>query len=380
MENAALKIMLLNEQYEKLTLFGENNGMATWLVKLNGSNKLYVWKEIDNEMVYIYRELKEIKSSHLAMIYNIFEYEDKAVVIEEYISGSILADKIESGMVAKEEAYDYICQLLEVLSELEKKKIVHRDITPKNILISNDNVVKLIDFGISRTPKKDSNQDTRILGTVGYAAPEQFGFMQTDIRSDIYSVGVVFHEMLTGRLPEGNFCSSVDYKAFIQKCIDISPANRFQTVQKAYKNLTEKYSEDFNKRLNKNRNRLTYKTKNDIKTVEYDYSKLPGFRSGRLWKKIIAMCIYIFLIMVSVIGFQGCHGNGEAILLEVLAAFLYFFSCVVIAGNYLNWYNKVPFFKNMDSVVKMFIRVILSLLIFYAAIDTDIYVKNIMLK
>lgn len=62
----------------------------------------------------------------------------------------------------------------EVLSELEKVNIVHRDITPKNILISSDNVVKLIDFGISRKTKEGRTKDTTILGTAGYAAPEQF--------------------------------------------------------------------------------------------------------------------------------------------------------------------------------------------------------------
>ena len=64
----------------------------------------------------------------------------------------------------------------------------------------------MIDFGISRKTKEGRTKDTTFLGTAGYAAPEQFGFMQTDIRSDIYSIGVVFHEMLTGKMPEGNKC------------------------------------------------------------------------------------------------------------------------------------------------------------------------------
>ena len=221
MENINLKTALLNEQYEKIALFGENNDRKTWLVRQKNSNKIFVLKEIEIENISIYESLQYIKNRHLAAVKNIIEIENKAVVIEEYISGDILADKIENKNITKEDALDYTCQLLEVLSELEKVNIVHRDITPKNILISSDNVVKLIDFGIWRNTKEGRTKDTTILGTAGYAAPEQFGFMQTDIRSDIYSIGVVFHEMLTGKMPEGNKCICYDYKEFIQKFINI---------------------------------------------------------------------------------------------------------------------------------------------------------------
>ena len=241
MENINLKTALLNEQYEKIALFGENNDRKTWLVRQKNSNKIFVLKEIEIENISIYESLQYIKNRHLAAVKNIIEIENKAVVIEEYISGDILADKIENKNITKEDALDYTCQLFEVLSELEKVNIVHRDITPKNILISSDNVVKLIDFGISRKTKEGRTKDTTILGTAGYAAPEQFGFMQTDIRSDIYSIGVVFHEMLTGKMPEGNKCICYDYKEFIQKCINISPENRFQTACQAYEELMKNY-------------------------------------------------------------------------------------------------------------------------------------------
>ena len=285
--------------------------------------------------------------------------------------------------ITKEDALDYTCQLFEVLSELEKVNIVHRDITPKNILISSDNVVKLIDFGISRKTKEGRTKDTTILGTAGYAAPEQFGFMQTDIRSDIYSVGVVFHEMLTGKMPEGNKCICYDYKEFIQKCINISPENRFQTACQAYKELMKNYIH-YDAKLNENAVKFTnsaYKTtgKQDTASVkkDYDYSKMPGFRSGALWKKILGVCVYVFLVTVMAVGFEKCKGNTQAVMYECAAAFMYVFSTVVIAGNYKNWYNRMPIYKDMDSVVKMFSRVILSIMIFYAGIQIEEYMKTI---
>lgn len=383
MENINLKTALLNEQYEKIALFGENNDRKTWLVRQKNSNKIFVLKEIEIENISIYESLQYIKNRHLAAVKNIIEIENKAVVIEEYISGDILADKIENKNITKEDALDYTCQLFEVLSELEKVNIVHRDITPKNILISSDNVVKLIDFGISRKTKEGRTKDTTILGTAGYAAPEQFGFMQTDIRSDIYSVGVVFHEMLTGKMPEGNKCICYDYKEFIQKCINISPENRFQTAYQAYKELMKNYIH-YDAKLNENAVKFTnsaYKTtgKQDTASVkkDYDYSKMPGFRSGALWKKILGVCVYVFLVTVMAVGFEKCKGNTQAVMYECAAAFMYVFSTVVIAGNYKNWYNRMPIYKDMDSVVKMFSRVILSIMIFYAGIQIEEYMKTI---
>ena len=383
MENINLKTALLNEQYEKIALLGENNDRKTWLVRQKNSNKIFVLKEIEIENISIYESLQYIKNRHLAAVKNIIEIENKAVVIEEYISGDILADKIENKNITKEDAVDYTCQLFEVLSELEKVNIVHRDITPKNILISSDNVVKLIDFGISRKTKEGRTKDTTILGTAGYAAPEQFGFMQTDIRSDIYSAGVVFHEMLTGKMPEGNKCICYDYKEFIQKCINISPENRFQTACQAYKELMKNYIH-YDAKLNENAVKFTnsaYKTtgKQDTASVkkDYDYSKMPGFRSGALWKKILGVCVYVFLVTVMAVGFEKCKGNTQAVMYECAAAFMYVFSTVVIAGNYKNWYNRMPIYKDMDSVVKMFSRVILSIMIFYAGIQIEEYMKTI---
>ena len=383
MENINLKTALLNEQYEKIALFGENNDRKRLLVRQKNSNKIFVLKEIEIENISIYESLQYIKNRHLAAVKNIIEIENKAVVIEEYISGDILADKIENKNITKEDALDYTCQLFEVLSELEKVNIVHRDITPKNILISSDNVVKLIDFGISRKTKEGRTKDTTILGTAGYAAPEQFGFMQTDIRSDIYSIGVVFHEMLTGKMPEGNKCICYDYKEFIQKCINISPENRFQTACQAYEELMKNYIH-YDAKSNENTVKFTnsaYKTtgKQDTASVkqDYDYSKMPGFRSGALWKKILGVCVYVFLVTVMAVGFEKCKGNTQAVMYECAAAFMYVFSTVVIAGNYKNWYNRMPIYKDMDSVVKMFSRVILSIMIFYAGIQIEEYMKTI---
>ena len=82
--------------------------------------------------------------------------------------------------------------------------IVFRDLKPSNIMISRDGKVKLIDFGIARFFKQEKNADTFVYGTPGYAAPEQYGTSQTDVRSDIFSLGATLHHCVTGRNPSEN--------------------------------------------------------------------------------------------------------------------------------------------------------------------------------
>ena len=93
---------------------------------------------------------------------------------------------------------------------------------PENIIIAPDNTVKLIDFGIAREFKTDSLSDTSYMGTRGYAAPEQFGYHQSDARTDLYAVGVLCNEMLTGKLPgDGLYNGSQNMQKIILKATAI---------------------------------------------------------------------------------------------------------------------------------------------------------------
>lgn len=105
---------------------------------------------------------------------------------------------------------------------------VHRDIKPENVILRGSEAV-LIDFDASRIFKSENTSDTRVLGTTGYAAPEQYGIAQTDERADIYSLGVLLNIMLTGKHPSKELASG-RLGRIVQKCTMVNPKKRYQNV------------------------------------------------------------------------------------------------------------------------------------------------------
>ena len=152
----------------------------------------------------------------------------QVLVLEEYIQGDSLAYLLEGGPLPPEHARRIALQVCQALEVLHGLGIVHRDIKPENILLRGNEAV-LIDFDASRIHKSEGLSDTRIMGTTGYAAPEQYGFSQTDARADIYSVGILLNEMLTGKHP--STCLAVGpLQPLIEKCIEVNVNKRYPTV------------------------------------------------------------------------------------------------------------------------------------------------------
>lgn len=259
--------------FSEIGSFNEN----TVTVMRNG--RVFVKKRILKEAKNTYKLLKENKHNNICNVIEVFEFEDTCVVIEEYIQGISLFELLEEKKTLSIwETKKIISQICDGLLFLHKHNIIHRDINPNNIMIDNNGNVKIIDFDISRNVKKNASHDTAILGTVGYAAPEQFGFAQSDERTDIYALGVLANVMLTGMLPNEKICDGRMGKV-IKKAVRTDLKSR-------YKNIS-----DFKHRFT---NEIDETTNTIVKVLRH----IPGFRTLNIWKMIFATVVYLIYVPI----------------------------------------------------------------------------------
>ena len=135
---------------------------------------------------------------------NYVETPDGVFLIMEYVKGMTLEDYInkKNGLIVEKKAYPLICEILDAFAYAHSRGIVHRDIKPSNIIIQENGHIKIMDFGIAQIVSESNALDSKyIMGTPTYMSPEQILGQGVDARSDIYSLGVLIHNMLTGRAP-----------------------------------------------------------------------------------------------------------------------------------------------------------------------------------
>ena len=351
----------IGSTYRELTHLGRKEGAGAVLVQHRGSGRIAVKKIVSAESAGIYQRLRELEHPNIARIYEICRDERGSTIIEEFVSGETLEMKLDDGPLPEDKVIKYAAQILDALQELHKRNIIHRDITPSNVLVSSDDVVRLIDFGISRNWKADQKKDTAILGTVGYAAPEQFGFQQTDITADFYALGVLINVMLTGQLPAEKRAENKKLAKIIQKCIQMDPAKRYQAAAKIRRDLTGSDTLSVQREEKK------------------DISVLPGFRSNVLWKKIIGTAGCVLMAIYAAGSAVESMANGKAFLLETAALLLLLLSFLV-GSNFARWDRKMPVFRNLPKEVCIVIRVTVCLFLFLAAIEMEDYVRFTILK
>jgi serine/threonine-protein kinase len=158
------------------------------------------------EMVERFRRevqtLAALNHVNIAALHTAFYYENQLAMIMELIQGETLRNLRVKTSITLSQTLDYVAQVLQALTYAHRLGVVHRDIKPQNIMITVDNVVKLLDFGIALTARSaELTQSGQLLGSVNYISPEQVSGGKATPQSDIYSLGVVLYESLTGRLP-----------------------------------------------------------------------------------------------------------------------------------------------------------------------------------
>lgn len=187
----------------------------------------YIQKELKFYDKLLYQTLQKEKIAHIPKIYVIQEKNNILTLLEEYIPGDTLENKCFSKQEVQHIMHQ-LCMCLNTLHHLDPP-IIHRDIKPENIIYHNKKIT-LIDFGIARFENTSKSKDTLILGSVGYAAPEQFGFAQSNPQTDIYALGKLMNYISNGSLENQDFISK-DYKHIISKATQLDYKNRYQSVR-----------------------------------------------------------------------------------------------------------------------------------------------------
>lgn len=213
--------------FETIMNLSERGDKPVWLIGKDGF--FVVKKHISYNSAMIYEKVSNIQNPHLPLIYTVEEIDGSFYVFEQYIKGKTLRELLEYGCFSEEDSKHIIIQLCDALEALHDINIIHRDVKPENIIL-NDGKVFLIDFGVSRIYCGGQDSDTEYLGTAKYASPEQFGFEETDEKSDIYSLGKVFYELLTGRV-ENKINYPGEIGKIIDKCCRIDSHQRYPTIR-----------------------------------------------------------------------------------------------------------------------------------------------------
>jgi serine/threonine protein kinase len=161
------------------------------------------------------RFLREIKvlaaldHPNIAALRTALTLDNQLVMVMEFVEGTTLTQRMQQGPIPVADAVNYTSQVLDALSYAHQQHVIHRDIKPANMMLTPQDIVKLMDFGIARSGDDSTLTMTgTTLGSIGYMSPEQVKGEATDARSDIYSVGISLYEMVTGRRP---FRESSDY-------------------------------------------------------------------------------------------------------------------------------------------------------------------------
>lgn len=239
-DEQVLHAMCIDDSYHVERVLAEKPNGTTELVTIGGAGP-FVRKKIPLELANrrVWSILPECACARLPHVETTYELPDCFVVVYDYMPGEVLESFVQAkGRLGETQALDLAAQICEAAGALHAAGVIHRDITPTNVIVAADGA-HLIDLGIARTRNAQATRDTTSLGTWGYASPEQYGFAQTDARSDVYSIGRLLGFMLCGVHPgESTYDETLartdgiasSTRAAIEKACAFEPSARYQSA------------------------------------------------------------------------------------------------------------------------------------------------------
>lgn len=226
---------ILKEQYSVVKVYKKTEKKSIILLRHNELKKDIICRKFTGDCS-AYKILRDISFANIAAVFDVSEVENEVTVLEEFVNGVTVADILLNGLYDERGVKHIVKSLCDALTVIHSYGIVHRDIKPENVIITDNGTIKLIDFDAARLFKNGQSKDTKIMGTAGYAAPEQLGLAQSDERTDIFALGVLMNVMLTGEHPSKKLYKGKMTK-IIEKCIQLDPQKRYTTAAELKKSL-----------------------------------------------------------------------------------------------------------------------------------------------
>ena len=363
--------------YRELTVLDEKKNIV--LVQDIRNSELCVKKTLDIYSRDVYEQLASVRIEGVPAVKECVADDGKLIVVEEYVQGRSLKQVLdEQGLLNEEQAYDIAVQLADILVRLHQLEpaIVHRDIKPTNIIIEKNGHVNLIDFNAARHVNADKNEDTRMLGTVYFAAPEQFGFGQSDERTDIYGLGATINYIMTGDKP-GAGIAECRFSDILKKCLMVDAKDRYQSAEElrgVLDMLNYSIVQDNRKKaetaFGKDNTISVVRTYRNIRDIivkmyrkyqkrNYDIDTswrrylLPGFRRLNVVYCLIALVWYAVIVWMTITfavtdSKTGIPVTGGELTMYKIAVFVLLFGMTMWFGNYLNIRRKLPGMKKIN--------------------------------
>lgn len=363
--------------YRELTVLDEKKNIV--LVQDRRNSELCVKKTLDIYSRDVYEQLASVRIEGVPAVKECVADDGKLIVVEEYVQGRSLKQVLdEHGLLNEEQAYEIAVQLVDILVRLHQLEpaIVHRDIKPSNIIIEKNGHVNLIDFNAARHVNADKNEDTRMLGTVYFAAPEQFGFGQSDERTDIYGLGATINYIMTGDKPGAGIAECI-FSDILKKCLMVDAKDRYQSAEElrgVLDMLNYSIVQDNRKKaetaFGKDNTVSVVRTYRNIRDIivkmyrkyqkrNYDIDTswrrylLPGFRRLNVVYCLIALVWYAVIVWMTITfavtdSKTGIPVTGGELSMYKIAVFVLLFGMTMWFGNYLNIRRKLPGMKKIN--------------------------------
>lgn len=345
------------------------------LEPISDSTKVVLVRHIENGQIFVkkrlsaysrnlYRFLQGNDIPGVPRVYECLDDDDFIIVIEEFVPGQTMRHYMtEQGPLPEDRAIELtekICLVLERLHGLERP-IVCRDLKPENVILTPNDSVVIVDFDAAKFVQKEK-VDTVLLGTPGYAAPEQFGFAASDERTDVYAVGVFLNEMLTGCLPQESMAGG-RLGRIVERSTALNPKERYRNVADLRLDLGGTLYEA-NGGSDPSRRFLP-----------------PGFRTRVWWKMILAILAYAFAVLMAISYFNGTSSDdrtpGFSVENFALGLFWVLAFCWTVAYvfDYLRLRSNMPANRMKSKAARIALHILIWLAGFGVALFISIMIS-----